>query len=287
MKVNTLKLRGSGYPSILKDIPTPPATIYWAGAPPEEILARPRVAIVGSRKASAYGRQTTKDLGNKLAREGVVIISGLAFGIDANAHKAALDVGGCTLAILPSPIEQIAPAAHHSLAEQILRNGGALASEYVKGTGVYKENFIIRNRIVSGLADVLVIAEAAKNSGSLHTARFALEQGKTVMAVPGNINSPTSEGCNNLIKSGALPVTGADDIFFALDMRPKTRQQLRIFSGTADQQRVLDLISEGIQTQEELALASNLAGGEFSSILTSLELQGYIRPMGAGVWTLS
>lgn len=287
MKVNILKLSSSDYPDILRCIEPLPNQLFLAGLGLSEILSKPRVGVVGSRKATSYGRNITFELVSRLARAGVVIVSGLAFGIDAYSHKAALDNGGLTVAVLPSPLQKIYPASHYQLAEQIFKNGGALISEYPDGTEVRDYSFIARNRIISGLADVLVIPEAARNSGSLHTARFALEQGKTVMAVPGNINSPISEGCNNLIKSGASPVTDVEDIFFALGIESKGRNSNKIFHGSPKQQMIFDLIAEGINAQEELALSSNLSGNEISSMLTSLELQGYIRPIGGGNWSIT
>ncbi len=286
MKVKSLKLSPLDYPSVFKAVSPPAEQLFWAGISIEEVLKRPRVAIVGSRKATAYGRAITFDLAGKLAQAGVAVISGLAFGIDSFAHKAALEAGGCTVAVLPSPLQKIYPASHYQLAQQILDCGGALVSEYVQGIEVRDYNFIARNRIISALADVLVIPEAAKNSGSLHTARFALEQGKTVMAVPGNINSPISEGANNLIKSGAVPVTSVDDIFFTLKIKPGAARPRKIFKGTAEQQMVFDLIARGIHDQEELALKSKLSGPKISSTLTMLEIQGYIKPLGAGMWTV-
>ncbi|MBI2007827.1 DNA-protecting protein DprA [Candidatus Saccharibacteria bacterium] len=286
MKVNTLKLSPRNMPISLRSVEPKPSELYWAGTTLDEILARPRVAIVGSRNATNYGRWVTHDLTSKLARTGVVVISGLAFGIDSNAHKAALEAGGCTVAVLPSPLEKIYPSSHHNLAGQILKANGALVSEYAAGTNVRNFNFIARNRLISGLADVLVITEAAKNSGSLHTARFALEQGKTVMAVPGNINSPISEGCNNLIKSGAIPVTDVSDIFFALKVKP-TAKPVTIVKGTPEQRQIFELIAGGVREQEELAAASQLSIPEISGALTILELRGYIRPMGGGVWTIA
>lgn len=287
MKVNILKLTDTELPESLQLITPPPKQLYWAGALLDEILTKPRVAIVGSRKASAYGRLITAELAAKLSRAGSVIVSGLAFGIDSYAHRATLEAGGCTLAVLPTPLSKVSPAAHQNLAEEILKNGGALASEYGPEDEIQKVNFIARNRIVSALADVLVITEAARNSGSLHTARFALEQGKTVMAVPGNINSQLSEGCNNLIKSGAVPVTDVSDVLFALGVTPTAAQKRPSFHGTAEQKRVFDLIADGIREQEELAAASQLSIPKISSALTDLELQGYIRPAGAGTWIIT
>lgn len=285
MKVNNLKLNDADYPEPLRHIHSPPAELFWTGAAPQELISRPKVAIVGSRKASFYGKQVTERLAGELARAGVVIISGLAFGIDATAHQAALSVGGCTVAVLPAPLDKIYPAAHHNLAKQIVAEAGTLVSEYPPGSEIYKENFIARNRIVSGLADVLVITEAAKNSGSLHTARFALEQGKTVMAVPGNIYSPSSEGCNNLINNGAAVVRNADDIFLALNLKPKVSAVKKIFKGTPDEQLLFDLISGGTSDQENLAARSGMSGQTLNSALSMLEINGYVKAE-SGHWTL-
>jgi DNA processing protein len=286
MNVNILKLNQPGFPQCLSVISGPPPQIYWAGADPKEWLSKPKVAIVGSRKATGYGRGVTAKLAKELAQAGVVIISGLAYGIDVVAHQAALAANGVTVAVLPTGLDQIYPAAHANIGRQILLHG-TLITEYQQASPGFKANFIARNRIVSGLADVLLITEAAVNSGSLHTARFALEQGKTVMAVPGNINSPISEGCNNLIKSGAVPVTDVDDIFFALKLNPKAARAERSFSGSKHEQLVFEFIKEGVSAQEDIATASRLDGPALASALTMLELSGYIRPTGSGNWVMA
>jgi DNA processing protein len=284
IKVNSLTLRSPGYPEVLKHIPERPQRLFWAGVDPAEWLGKPRVAIVGSRKASYYGRGVTQKIAGELARAGVVIISGLALGIDSIAHQAALDAGGCTVAVLPTPLQQIYPSSHVNLARQIIEQGGSLISEYADSYPGYRVNFIARNRIVSGLADILLITEAAVNSGTLHTARFALEQGKTVMVVPGNITNLGSEGCNNLIKSGAVPVTTVEDIFFALNIRFGGAEKAKKFRGSPEAVRLLRLIANGISDQEDLALACQLNGSAISSTLTMLEIAGYIKPSGNGHW---
>jgi len=283
MKVNTLKLKASDFPEPLLHIDQPPKQLFIAGVPLSEWINRPKVAIVGSRKATPYGLAVTKDLSENLSRAGVVIISGLALGIDAAAHKAALFAGGTTVAVLPTPLSQIYPASHLNLARQIIEQEGSVISEYNPTDPVYQSNFRDRNRLISALADIVLVTEAALKSGSLITARFGLEQGRTIMAVPGNINSPTSEGCNNLIKSGALPVTGTDDIFFALGLTPKKRRK-PIFRGNEQEEKIYTLIINGINNQEELALEANLNGAETVSVLTTLELSGHIKPAGAGYW---
>lgn len=286
MKVNCLKRNSRNFPDYLTNIPSPPKQIYIAGADFGSWIDSPKVAIVGSRKATSYGRLVTEKLSSDLARQGIVIISGLALGIDSFAHKGALDVNGVTVAVLPTALDRIYPASHNNLARQILTTGGALISEYPPGSVAYKQNFIARNRIVSALADVLVIAEAAVNSGSLHTANFALEQGKTVMAVPGNINSPGSEGANNLIKSGAVPVTSAEDVIFALGFKPKTKLE-KTFRGSADEKKVLATIQSGIGSQDEIAASLKISAAELNRLLTTLELSGYIKPKGGGYWNAS
>lgn len=287
-KVNTLAFYDTSFPEVLRHIDQPPKQLYWMGGSPKIWLNQPRVSVVGSRKISAYGHQVTSRISAELAKRGVVIISGLALGVDSVAHQAALDCGGCTVAVLPTPLEDIYPPSHFNLARQIVQSGGTLISEYSPGSEVFRANFITRNRIVSGLSQILLITEAAVNSGTLHTARFALEQGKTVMAVPGNINQPGSEGCNNLIKSGAIPVTEASDVLFALRLpvdQPAARHSTKGLDH--NQKRLLKLISEGLADQEELAVACNLDGSQLGSALTGLELAGMVRPEGAGRWVVA
>ncbi|MBX4190903.1 DNA-processing protein DprA [Candidatus Saccharibacteria bacterium] len=287
MNVNKLTVTDADYPEVLREIFDPPQVIYWAGQPLDSWLNQPKVAIVGSRKFSPYGKHVTERLVTDLARAGVVIISGLAYGIDITAHKTALATGGTAVAVLPSSLDQIYPAAHFSIASQITKQG-SLITEYPPGSGIaYKSNFIARNRIISGLADAVLIPEAALKSGSLHTARFALEQGKTVMAVPGNITSPGSEGCNNLIKSGALPATSVEDIFFALKIQPSKAEARIKFTGTEIETAIYKLIMDGVKDQEDLITATAIDSPTLSSTLTMLEISGHIRPTGGGSWVIA
>src|SRR5688572_8235522 len=185
MKIKKLTLNQQFFPEKLLTLHDAPKQLFVAGADLSEILQRPAVAIVGSRKVTSYGRAVTAQLAGELARAGVVIISGLAIGVDAIAHRAALDNHGLTIAVLPSSLDHIYPASHYALAQEIVDKGGALISEYPEGAAIaYKGNFIARNRIVSGLSDAVLITEAAEKSGTLHTADFALQQGKDVLAVP-------------------------------------------------------------------------------------------------------
>lgn len=251
-----------------------------------EIFPRPRVAIVGSRKVSAYGKAVTATFARELAEQGIVIVSGLAIGVDGIAHRAALESGGLTVAVLPSSLEHIYPTSHVTLANQIVEQGGALLSEYGPGSTIaYKNQFIERNRIVSGISDVLLITEAAVNSGTMHTARFALEQGKDVLAIPGNINSPLSEGTNNLIKVGARLVTSVDEVLQTLGLS-RTDAKTAIRGDTPQEQIILDLITAGLSDGAELQTRSSLEITAFNQALTMLEITGKIRSLGNNQWSL-
>lgn len=252
----------------------------------EELIDRPKIAIVGSRKVTPYGKRITIQFASELAKQGVVIVSGLAYGVDAIAHRAALDAGGLTIAVLPGSVETPYPSTHRGLAEQIVQGGGALLSEYPAGTVTYKTNFIARNRIVAGISSALLITEAVENSGTMHTARFALEQGKDVLAVPGNITSPTSAGTNNLIKSGAVAVTSPQDVLHILGIR-STTPIIRIKGADRFEQCLLDLLADDVSDGNELLARSSLAPDQFSRTLTMLEITGKIRSQGNNHWAMA
>ncbi len=196
-----------------------PRTLHVAGEDLEALLTKPRIGVVGTRTPTSYGIAVTKMLVTELTKQGIVVVSGLALGIDSIAHQACLEVGGQTIAVLPSGLGNIYPRSHQKLAKQIVENEGTLVSEYEHSETPYKHYFIARNRIIAALSDGLLVIEAAEKSGSLHTADFALELGKPVFAVPGNITSPLSAGCNELIRNGAVPVTSVQDIFEELGWR--------------------------------------------------------------------
>lgn len=224
-------------------------------------------------------------IAGELAANGVVVVSGMALGIDAIAHTAALDAGGTTIAVLPSGVDDPYPKTNHALARRILGQHGALISEYPPGTEAMQHRFLERNRIVSALADAVVVTEAAIRSGTLSTVAHALDQGRTVFAVPGNITSPLSAGCNHLIKQGAIPVTEAGDILSALGIGASAPQQLTL-GGTLAETTILDLLRAGIQDGDTLLLQSQLNTSDFNQALTMLELNGAIRPLGAHQWVL-
>jgi DNA processing protein len=260
------------FPEALKHIPGPPRELFiegnWAN-----LMDKPKVAIVGSRKASPYGRIVTQRLVQALSAYGVVIVSGLALGIDSIAHQAALDANGLTIAVLPSGTDNVYPASHRSLAKQIVDRGGALLSEYPPKTESYKTNFIARNRLIAGLSQAVIITEAAEHSGSLHTANFAIEQGKDVLVVPGPITSPTSVGCNNLIKTGAAIITNPADVLNAINIQRAEYQ-------------ILKLIKDGIKDGDELQIKSGLTAARYLEVMSFLEITGKIKVLGGNQWDI-
>ncbi|HKR82089.1 MAG TPA: DNA-processing protein DprA [Candidatus Saccharimonadales bacterium] len=274
------------YPETLRHIAMPPSQLYVKGAALQAIMDRPRLAVVGSRKISLYGKAVTAQLVQELARSGIVIVSGLAFGVDAVAHRAALEAGGTTVAVLACGVDRPYPASHQRLAGDIIAAGGAVISEYPPGTIPYKNHFIARNRIVSALADGVLITEAALKSGSLHTARFALEQGKEVLAVPGNITSETSVGANNLIRSGATPITQVSDILNAMGWQASVQTKLFVKGSNPEEQAIIDLLQAGTTDGESLQQGSGLAIASFNQTMTMLEITGKIRPLGGNQWGL-
>ncbi len=287
MKIQQITPNNTAYPAILKTIASPPRTIYCLGVPLNELLKAPVVAIVGSRKVSPYGKSVTEQLATDLASRGVVIVSGLALGVDGIAQKAAIEAGGKVIAVLPNGLDQIYPASNRELAKQILNTGGAIITEYPAGSEPFKSNFVARNRIVSGLAQALLITEAAEKSGSLHTANFALEQNREVCVVPGNINSPYSAGTNNLIKSGATVVTDVNDVLAAIGLDSRPVKKREIIASNENEYILMHLINDGVFEADELLINSELETDVFNQTLTMLEITGKIKPAGAGRWHLT
>lgn len=274
-------------PPLLKQISSPPKQLYYRGADIKILMEYPRVAIVGSRLMSSYGKQITNRLAAELASRGVVIISGLAYGVDAAAHRSAVEAGGKCIAVLPCPLDNILPAANIQLASDIVSSGGTLVSEYADGSEIFKTNFVARNRLVAGLADAVLITEATEKSGSLHTARFALEQGKEVLAVPGNITSSPSAGTNNLIKAGAVVVTDYTDVLRALNLTEKVKSRTKMPVGkNPEEQVIIDLVDRGTTDGLQLQHDSGLDPAVFSQTLTMLEISGKIHSLGGNQWSL-
>jgi DNA processing protein len=285
LKIRKITLGSADYPEQLTNIIPAPKQLYALGDL-EPLANKTVLSVVGSRAVTPYGKQVTTHLIRDVAKHGIAIVSGMALGIDGIAHQAALEVGGYTVAVLGCGLDRFYPSTHHQLAEQILASGGAIISEYPEGTEPYRFNFIERNRIVSGLSNGVLVVEASERSGTLHTANFALEQGKAVMAVPGNITSATSKGTNNLIKTGAFPITSSNDILNALQVNQQTTL-LNVIAANAQEAAILDLLQIGTTDVNELQTGSKLPAEVFNQTLTMLEITGKIRPLGAGHWGIS
>jgi DNA processing protein len=274
-------------PGELLRLHTPPRQLFTTGADLSDLLRRPRIAIVGSRKITPYGRGVTQHLVRELVQGGVVIVSGLALGADSVAHAACVEAGGQTIAVLPTSLDQIYPTAHTGLATQILATGGMLASEYKDPGAPQKYQFLARNRIIAALSDAVLIPEAAGRSGSLNTAANALELNIPLLAVPGNITSPLSEGTNNLIKAGATPITSVEDIYNTLGWQRAEREEQEVIARTPEEHTILSLIKQGTSDGTQLLQDSGLSAARFNQTLTMLELTGRIRPTGGNYWALA
>ena len=290
MEINTLRPDEHNFLQRLDNIADSPKRLCFMGNLPTGDA--PVVAIVGSRKPSSYGREVTEKLAGDLAKAGCVIISGLALGVDCIAQAAALEAGGTVVGVVTNELPEISPRSNQRLAENIIQKGGAIMSEWKRGDGkiIAKWSFLERNRLVSGLADAVVITEATARSGTLNTAAHALSQGRELFVVPGNITCPLSEGCNSLLKQGAHPVTSACDILEIIapaSLRSSTSKQISLPVGaTPAETAILKLLIAGVRDGDQLQQQSGLSASEFATTLTMLEINGIIKPLGANRWTL-
>ncbi len=267
------------YPENLHQIEAPPPVLYLRGELCDE--DRWAVAVVGTRRASVYGREVANTVARELAANGVTIISGLALGIDTVAHKAALLAGGRTLAVLGSGVDQLYPPENRGLAQMIAEHG-AVVSEYALGTRPEAGNFPPRNRIISGLSKGVVIVEAGRRSGALITAHFAADQGRDVFAVPGNILHPGSAGCNGLIQQGAMPLLSVDDVLEQLNLtRVEAQQSARkLMSPDPTEAQLLAYLSNEPRHIDEIVRQAAMPPPQVTSLLTIMELKGLVRQVG-------
>jgi DNA processing protein len=267
------------YPHNLRQTPHPPPVLYVRGNLLDQDSCA--VAVVGTRRASAYGREVAHSLATELAQHGITIVSGLALGVDAIAHEAAVAAGGRTIAVLGSGVDQIYPLQNRTLAQAILKSG-AIVSEYPLGTQPEAGNFPPRNRIISGLSLCVVVVEAGSRSGALITARFAADQGRDVFAVPGSILHPGSAGCNQLIQDGAMPLLSVADILAQLDLERTTaqREMRQSIAPDPSEAKLLNSLSKEPKHVDELVREVTLAAAQVISLLTMMELKGLVRQVG-------
>jgi len=267
------------YPRRLKEIDQPPPVLYMRGGlKPEDFWS---VAVVGTRRISAYGRQVTDELAMFLANNGVTVISGLARGVDAVAHQSALKAGGRTIAVLGCGVDRIYPPENTQIAEKIMASG-AILSDYAPGTPPDASNFPPRNRIISGLSMATVVVEAGQTSGSLITAQFAADQGREVFAVPGNILAPQSKGTNRLIADGAHPMLSVQDLLDILDLRLVTEQREvhKILPSNETEEKLLRVLSHEPLHMDDIRNQTGLPIERVSATLVMMELKGLVKQVG-------
>ena len=279
-----------GYPALLKQIPDPPPLLYIHGD--ASLLCEPQLAMVGSRNPTASGRQTATDFARHLSAAGLVITSGLALGIDAASHRGALDADNPTIAVMGTGLDRVYPARHRELARDIATRG-TLVSEFPVGTPPSAENFPRRNRIISGLSLGTLVVEAALRSGSLISARYALEQGREVFAIPGSIHNPLARGCHHLLRQGAKLVETAQDVIDELgalagaclpapagnDMTAARSSELG-----PEYHQLIDYIEYEATSVDLLVEKTGLTPAEVSSMLLQLEMNGYIASSPGGIY---
>ena len=267
----------SRFPSALRAIFDAPPGLFRRGRAEPELLERPAVAIVGARSCSSYGAEVARLLGRELAAAGLVVVSGLARGVDGHTHRGALDAGGRTIAVLGCGIDRDYPAAHAELAARIAEQS-LVVSEYAPGVEPAPWRFPARNRIIAGLAQATVVVEARERSGALITADLALEEGREVFAVPGEITSSLSAGANRLLQSGATPLTAVADVLEAFGIEPAAPAPPPDLSETAA--LVVARLDVEPSPADELARALGLEPGALAAALTELELAGAVSESG-------
>ena len=260
------------FPPLLRAIHDPPPGLYVRGTAGLELLGAPAVAVVGARACSAYGRQVARGLGRELAAAGILVVSGMARGVDAEAHRGALAAGGRTVAVLGCGIDRDYPAAHAALAAEIAA-AGLIVSEYAPGVEPAPWRFPARNRIVAGVCAATVVVEARERSGALITADFALEEGREVFAVPGEITSALSAGSNALLRLGATPLTAASDVLESFGIVPAAQPPLELEEPLKS---VLAHVHELAASADELARETGMDAAALAVALTELELLGLV-----------
>jgi len=299
-KVKLITWADEGYPELLRQIADPPLVLYLVGS--LEALSMPSVAIVGTRRPTVYGREAARRFGYQLACAGYTVVSGLALGIDAEAHYGALQAKGRTAAVLGGALDRLFPRENRDLARDIAHKGGAVVSEYPFGRQPDRQTFPMRNRIVSGLSKGVLVIEASLTSGTLITVGQALDQNRSVMAIPGRIDSPASQGCHKLLREGARLVTTADDVVEELQdllsgMRLRRSEPQDDAGGgekkaappqvvlTADERSVMKRVEAHGTTVDEVIRGSGLDAGKVNAILVGLQIKRLVRLQSGGIVT--
>lgn len=267
------------YPHPLHDLFDPPALLFYRGELPDP--SRATLSVVGSRYPTSYGKRVTREIVDVVARSGVTIVSGMAYGVDSLAHSATVEAGGKTVAVLGGGVDvpSLYPVANRGLASRILASDGCLLSEFPLGTHVTKQHFPFRNRIIAALSQATLVVEAKITSGSLITARSALDINRDVFAVPGPIHCPLSEGPNNLIKTGAHVATGPEDLLLRFGLQP-AKIKPTFIAGSAEEASIHSTLGPDPLHVDELTTKTNLPAHVISSTLTLMEIKGSARHLG-------
>jgi len=280
--IHTVSLNEDGYPHLLKEITDPPHTLFVRGALPH--AEQPSLAVVGTRACSTYGRRACEEIVAPLARQGMVIVSGLALGIDGYAHQAAIDSNGLTVAVLGSGVDRrhVSPSSHRDLSEEIIFRGGSVISEYPPGFLPTNYSFPARNRIIAGLSLGTLVVEAPEDSGALITARCALDYNREVFAIPHPINSLSGVGPNNLIKMGARPVTSAMDITDALNLKnlKDIVDNRKALPSSHTEAKILSTLSREPKHVDAIIKHTGLDSPVVMSTLTLMEMKGKVKNIG-------
>ncbi len=271
-------------PEILKQIPSCPQKLFAIGNI-DLLNEKYLVAIVGSRRASDYGLKNARSISKKLAQSGVVIVSGLALGIDASAHRGALEANGKTIAVLGSAIDQFEPRTNEQLAREIIKSGGLIISEYPKGSTTFATNFALRNRIVAGLSIATIVIEAQEKSGALITANLAADFNRQVYALPGDVDRLNSKGTNKLISSGAICLSDPSIILEDLGIEGEDGQ-LKLELNT-DETRIISSISSSSKSFDKIISEVELSPSQVMVLLTSLELKSVVSKNSDGEYFLT
>lgn len=271
----------------LLNLTDPPGRLWQYGKLPEKRSTRKVVSIIGSRRCTSYGEHYAYEIAYKLAQKGVIIVSGMAYGVDAAAHRGCLDAGGITVAVLGTPINKLYPRSNEQLAKRIVENGGAIISEYPVGTITERWHFLQRNRIVAALADAVVITEASIHSGTITTAGLAQDQGVDVFAIPGDITRPMSAGCNQLIATNKAQIyTDISDVLIALKLAHGRHQCIDLSDLGEIERKIVKAIQGGVSSGEEIIEKLNISASDFSQNITMLEIKGMVLAQGCNEWIL-
>jgi len=270
-------------PEILKQTSAPPEKLYAIGNT-ELLKEKNLIAIVGSRRATDYGLKNSRKIAKILSEAGAVIVSGLALGIDANAHRGALDANGKTIAVLGSAINKFEPRTNESLAQKIIKQRGLILSEYPKGSTTYATNFVLRNRIIAGLSKATIVIEAAERSGALITANLAAEYNRLIYALPGDVDRLSSKGTNNLISTGAICLSDASIILEDLGLEKQKQTRLPL---NDEEKEIVVFLSKQGATFDKIVKKMKTKPQELLSILFTLELKGVLKKDATGNYSLN